>query len=57
MAYYENRAELYLGDDISPDFYGWVFPKSDHVPSAPAAGPNTPNASYAFLEGVKARAG
>ncbi|KAJ7964077.1 Geranylgeranyl reductase [Quillaja saponaria] len=31
MAYYENLAELYLGDDVSPDYYGWVFPKCDHV--------------------------
>ena len=21
----------YVGDDVSPDFYGWVFPKYDHV--------------------------
>lgn len=31
MAYYEDRAEMYVGDDVSPDFYAWVFPKSDHV--------------------------
>ncbi|CAH1422478.1 unnamed protein product [Lactuca virosa] len=31
MKYYENLAEMYTGDDVSPDFYGWVFPKSDHV--------------------------
>ncbi|CAI0465768.1 unnamed protein product [Linum tenue] len=31
MVYYENLAEMYVGDDVSPDFYGWVFPKSDHV--------------------------
>ncbi|XP_073147131.1 geranylgeranyl diphosphate reductase, chloroplastic-like [Henckelia pumila] len=31
MKYYENLAEMYFGDDVSPDFYGWVFPKSDHV--------------------------
>ncbi|KAL2935190.1 Geranylgeranyl diphosphate reductase chloroplastic [Bienertia sinuspersici] len=31
MNYYENLAEMYVGDDVSPDFYGWVFPKSDHV--------------------------
>lgn len=31
MKYYENLAEMYVGDDVSPDFYGWVFPKSDHV--------------------------
>lgn len=24
-------AEMYVGDDVSPDFYGWVFPKFDHV--------------------------
>ena len=27
MAFYEDLAEMYVGDDVSPDFYGWVFPK------------------------------
>ncbi|MEW5314294.1 MAG: hypothetical protein WDW38_005802 [Sanguina aurantia] len=31
MKYYEDLAEMYVGDDVSPDFYGWVFPKYDHV--------------------------
>jgi geranylgeranyl reductase len=31
MDYYEDLAEMYVGSDVSPDFYGWVFPKSDHV--------------------------
>jgi len=31
MKYYEQLAEMYVGDDVSPDFYGWVFPKYDHV--------------------------
>lgn len=31
MTYYENLAEMYVGDDVSPDFYAWVFPKCDHV--------------------------
>ncbi|KAK9107736.1 hypothetical protein Syun_023747 [Stephania yunnanensis] len=31
MRQYENLAEMYVGSDISPDFYGWVFPKCDHV--------------------------
>lgn len=31
MRYYEDLAEMYVGDDVSPDFYGWVFPKCDHV--------------------------
>lgn len=31
MEYYENMAEMYVGNDVSPDFYAWVFPKCDHV--------------------------
>merc|ERR1719217_1652655 len=31
MKRYEEMAEMYVGDDVSPDFYGWVFPKYDHV--------------------------
>ena len=31
MEYYKDLAEMYIGDDVSPDFYGWVFPKYDHV--------------------------
>lgn len=31
MGYYEELAEMYVGSDVSPDFYGWVFPKCDHV--------------------------
>jgi len=31
MDYYSKMAEMYVGDDVSPDFYGWVFPKYDHV--------------------------
>jgi geranylgeranyl reductase len=57
MEYYQNTAELYLGDDISPDFYGWIFPKSDHVAVGTGCKPEHANRSYAFLEGVKKRAG
>ncbi len=31
MTYYNDLAEMYVGDDVSPDFYAWVFPKYDHV--------------------------
>ena len=31
MKYYEKLAEMYVGTDVSPDFYAWVFPKYDHV--------------------------
>ncbi len=31
MAYYNELAEMYVGNDVSTDFYAWVFPKYDHV--------------------------
>ena len=31
MDYYKDRAEMYVDEDVSPDFYAWVFPKCDHV--------------------------
>ncbi|KAJ3693765.1 hypothetical protein LUZ60_009245 [Juncus effusus] len=31
MSHYTDLAEMYLGSDVSPDFYAWVFPKCDHV--------------------------
>jgi geranylgeranyl diphosphate/geranylgeranyl-bacteriochlorophyllide a reductase len=43
MAYYEDLAEMYVGDDVSPDFYAWVFPKYDHV--AVGTGTMKPNQS------------
>lgn len=27
MSFYNELAEMYVGHDVSPDFYGWVFPK------------------------------
>jgi geranylgeranyl reductase len=56
MAYYEERAEMYVGDDVSPDFYAWVFPKCDHV----AVGTGTMKANQAQIQklqaGIRARA-
>lgn len=31
MARWQETADLYLGHDVSPDLYAWVFPKSDDV--------------------------
>ena len=31
MTFYEEMSETCVGDDVSPDLYGWVFPKYDHV--------------------------
>ncbi|MGQ9838410.1 MAG: geranylgeranyl reductase [Cyanobacteriota bacterium] len=56
MAYYEDRAEMYVGDDVSPDFYAWVFPKSNHV----AVGTGTMKVNQANIQklqaGIRARA-
>lgn len=56
MAYYEELAEMYVGDDVSPDFYAWVFPKYDHV----AVGTGTMKPNQARIKqlqaGIRARA-
>lgn len=56
MAYYEELAEMYVGDDVSPDFYAWVFPKYDHV----AVGTGTMKVNKSKIKdlqaGIRARA-
>ncbi|MEM6752507.1 MAG: geranylgeranyl diphosphate reductase, partial [Cyanobacteria bacterium P01_C01_bin.38] len=56
MAYYNDLAEMYVGNDVSTDFYAWVFPKYDHV----AVGTGTMHINKAsikkFQAGVRARA-
>ena len=56
MAYYEDLAEMYVGNDVSPDFYAWVFPKYDHV----AVGTGTMKVNKAIIKnlqaGIRARA-
>ncbi len=57
MAYYEDRAEMYLGFDVSPDFYAWIFPKSNHV--AVGTGTMSPNKDgiRRMQKALRARAG
>lgn len=50
MAYYEDLAEMYVGDDVSPDFYAWVFPKYDHV----AVGTGTMKVNKAIIKELQA---
>ncbi len=56
MAYYKDRAEMYVGDDVSTDFYAWVFPKYDHV----AVGTGTMSVNQRDIKklqaGIRARA-
>lgn len=50
MAYYEDLAEMYVGTDVSPDFYAWVFPKYNHV----AVGTGTMHANQALIKKLQA---
>ncbi|ACK64282.1 geranylgeranyl reductase [Rippkaea orientalis PCC 8801] len=50
MAYYEDLAEMYVGTDVSPDFYAWVFPKYDHV----AVGTGTMKVNKALIKDLQA---
>ena len=49
MKYYESLAEMYVGTDVSPDFYAWVFPKYDHV----AVGTGTMQQNQSLIKGLQ----
>ena len=49
MKYYEDLAEMYVGTDVSPDFYAWVFPKYDHV----AVGTGTMQKNQVLIKGLQ----
>ena len=40
---------MYVGTDVSPDFYGWVFPKYDHV----AVGTGTMQKNQSLIKGLQ----
>ena len=56
MNRYEDLAEMYVGKDVSPDFYAWIFPKYDHV----AVGTGTMKNNQAMIKklqaGIRSRA-
>ncbi|CAM9353944.1 unnamed protein product [Scytosiphon promiscuus] len=56
MEFYEEMAEMYVGDDVSPDFYGWVFPKYDHVGVGTGTVVNRP-AIKDYQDAIRKRAG
>ena len=56
MEFYEEMAEMYVGDDVSPDFYGWVFPKYDHVGVGTGTVVNRP-AIKQYQKAIRERAG
>jgi len=56
MKFYEEMAEMYVGDDVSPDFYAWVFPKYDHVGVGTGTVSNRPDIKK-YQKGIRDRAG
>ena len=56
MAYYEDLAEMYVGSDVSPDFYAWVFPKYDHVAVGTGTMAVNQRQIKALQAGIRARA-
>lgn len=50
MQYYNDLAEMYVGNDVSPDFYAWVFPKYDHV----AVGTGTMKVNKTMIKDLQA---
>jgi geranylgeranyl reductase len=55
MEQWEDTAAIYLGRDISPDLYAWVFPKHDHVTVGIGTGPQHSRAARQLLTNFKAR--
>lgn len=55
MAQWEDTAALYLGHDVSPDLYAWVFPKSDHIAVGCGAGPGNTAEARRLLANLKQR--
>ncbi len=56
MKYYESLAEMYVGTDVSPDFYAWVFPKYDHVAVGTGTMQNNQGLIKSLQEGIRERA-
>lgn len=57
MARWQETADMYLGRDVSPDFYGWVFPKGDHITVGVGIGRKHAKRGKQFLANLKARLG
>lgn len=52
-----TTANLYLGQDVSPDLYAWVFPKVDHIAIGVGVGPNYTQQIRQLLANLKQRLG
>ena len=57
MALFENGCHFYFSKEVSPHYYGWVFPKGDHVVLGTATHAGKTRDLPTLLDNLKARAG
>ncbi|MEI7644636.1 MAG: geranylgeranyl diphosphate reductase [Chloroflexales bacterium] len=57
MARWEDTADIYLGQEVSPDLYAWAFPKQDHIAIGIGAGPGHTQRAKELLANLKRRIG
>ena len=57
MARWEDTADLYLGQEVSPDLYSWAFPKRDHIAVGIGVGPKHSKVAKELLKNLKQRLG
>lgn len=57
MARWAETADLYLGQEVSPDLYSWAFPKRDHITVGIGAGPAHSHLAKPLLNNLKRRLG
>lgn len=57
MERWEDTADLYLGQEVSPDLYAWAFPKCDHIAIGIGAGPGHTQQARQLLLNLRKRLG
>lgn len=57
MAVFEKGCHFYFSKEVSPHYYGWVFPKGDHVVVGTATHAGKTRGLPTLLDNLKARAG
>lgn len=57
MALFKEGCHFYFSKEVSPHYYGWIFPKGDHVVVGTAVRAGNTRGLSTLLDNLKARAG
>ncbi len=57
MDYYGDRCDFWYGSEISPNLYGWVFPKEDHLCIGTAVNYGDSKSLFSCFERFKGKLG